>query len=398
MTVNRSREGMLIPRGMPHGKTLGHGRTMNESNGKPGRTSARKWLIFGLATLVVIFVAAASWNLRRAYYRNAAIAAIEKAGGWIDTRPAFDKPYWLSVIAEEFLPGRIDTIGFDRVGITHEMAKHLAWLSETKTLYLGDVTLSESSLSFAESMDELQTLLIRHAALPDSELADLPANLKELWLDGVEIGDEGLTHIFRYRNLLELAVGGRQITDRGTAGISGLSQLQSLSIGETNITDVTMSRLAHLHHLKSLSLSGCLITDAGLMHLEMLNRLEILYLDGTNVTGAGMKHLASLKRLETLALDRTRVNDDGIAQLEAMKHLHTLDLNQTAVTDAGLKHLVALESLFFLSLAATQVTDEGIQVLRALPKLERLDVTDTQVTNAGVSKLRAHLPELEVWN
>ncbi len=172
---------------------------MNESNSKPGRTSARKWLIFGLATLVVVFVPAASWSLRRAYYRNAAIAAIEKAGGWIDTRSAFDKPYWLSVIAEEFLPGRIDTIGFDRVSVTHEMAKHLAWLSETETLYLGNVTLPESSLSFVESMDELQTLLISHTALSDSELADLPANLKQLWLDGVEIGDEGLRHEWHCR-------------------------------------------------------------------------------------------------------------------------------------------------------------------------------------------------------
>jgi len=272
---------------------------MSESNPRPPNASIGKWLAIGLTTLVVLFLVATSYGLRRARHRSAALVAIQDTGGWFWTRPAVDVPTWLHPVTDRWLSECIDTVGIRNEDLFTDMENLLPWLSETRMLHLESVALPATGLSFIESMDDLQGLRCDQTRLSNVDLEYLPANLDFLYMRGTGISDEGFQHVYRFHNLTQLFAVGESITDRGTAKVSELSQLEGLSFPGTNITDVTMSRLANLCRLDYLDLGGCPITDAGMPHLGALEQLEYLSLYETNVSDAGMNYLAFMRNLKS---------------------------------------------------------------------------------------------------
>ena len=67
--------------------------------------------------------------------------------------------------------------------------------------------------------------------------------LRELWLDGTQITDDGLVHLAGMSRLQWLSLGGTQITDNGLVHFKGMARLRYVSLDGTNVTNEGVKKL-----------------------------------------------------------------------------------------------------------------------------------------------------------
>ena len=210
--------------------------TPNAAQPKP----RRRWSQYSLRTLL-IFVTLAGFGfgwfglkVREARQQQAAVAAIEKAGGvvWYDYE--YDQR-----VRDAVLPGP-------------------AWLHAL----LGD--------------DLFRSVFVV-TMYPDESTRSLT--------------DADLEHFEGFARVVSLALGVTQITDAGLKHLGALNQLEFLSVENTRITNDGLRHLRQLTQLRQLSLNGTRVTDAGLDYLQGLVHLEVLDVQGTHVTAEGVAKL-----------------------------------------------------------------------------------------------------------
>jgi len=159
----------------------------------------------GLIVLVLVIGAGLGWIVRSARIQREAVAAIERAHGWV----AYDfeclnrdgmaegkrwMPRWLE-----------DLIGVDY--FSHVTAVWL-WRSRTAT----DATFAQ-----VERLTQVQQLELAQSSISDADLAHLKGltSLSQLGLSGTRVTDAGLAHLKGLTNLSLLYLGGTQVTDAG---------------------------------------------------------------------------------------------------------------------------------------------------------------------------------------
>lgn len=133
--------------------------------------------------------------------------------------------------------------------------------------------------------------------------------VRRLSLIGTQVSDAGLEHLSDVPQLEELSISGTQATDAGLIYLTGLTQLQELSLMDTPVTDTVLENLTGLTQLRKLSFVGGEVTDIGLGHVSKLTTLRRLWVTGAQVTRAGLEHLKALTRLEQLSLTDVPVSD-----------------------------------------------------------------------------------------
>ena len=229
----------------------------------------------GLIVLVLLIGGWLGWIVRNAQVQREAVAAIERAGGWVTYDAGWsDNP---------------DPIG------------RLPWAPKWLVDAVG-----------IDCFAHCDTVRITGKG-SDKELArvgHLPAIISLVFSDA-NVTDAGLAHLKGLTKLSELELNGTQITDAGLVHLKGLKKLSKLNLSYTRITDAGLVRLTGLTNLSKLELDQTAITDAGLAHLEGLSKLSELELTGTSVTDEGLVHVAGLSRLSKLTLSFTRVTDAG---------------------------------------------------------------------------------------
>jgi hypothetical protein len=104
-------------------------------------------------------------------------------------------------------------------------------------------------------------------------------------------GDAGLASIAVLERLEELQLGGFLVTDSGLKHLEGLRSLKVLDLSSCDLTDRGVAHLRGLTGLKVLDLKRTWVTDAGLVHLKGLINLQVLDLEETQVTDAGIREL-----------------------------------------------------------------------------------------------------------
>ena len=129
-------------------------------------------------------------------------------------------------------------------------------------------------------------------ALPPSTSSDsCPVSLGRL-------DDDVIGHISSLHTLRELYLGGNPITDEGVRQLSALEYLEVLNLEGTQITDASMADLAELPQLRILYVNNTRVTDEGIKELRRCIYLEDLDVDGTAVTIGAIRDLRrSLPRL-----------------------------------------------------------------------------------------------------
>jgi hypothetical protein len=157
--------------------------------------------------------------------------------------------------------------------------------------------------SHCQDMTDLRELTIRRAEKIDDEGTEYLqrlSNLRSLWLTQTSISDHTLAHVTGLTKLETLHLGQTNVGDPGMEYVASLPILKRLVLSNTLVTDAGLPSLSRLPALRYLSLGGTKITDAGMPAIARMTQLKHLYLWPTPVTDKGLIHLQSLKNLKQL--------------------------------------------------------------------------------------------------
>ena len=172
----------------------------------------RRYLRFsvrGLLVLVVVVGGGLGWIVREARIQRKAVAAIEKAEGFV-------KYEWEWRDGKNISGGKpwaprwvVDLIGADYFG----HVTHVGWAGPLR--------------------------------LPDTVLAEVGRlnQLQRLWLNNASVTDAGLEHFKGLTKLSDLRLNRTQVTDAGLEHLKGLTKLSDLWLDRTQVTDAGVDEL-----------------------------------------------------------------------------------------------------------------------------------------------------------
>jgi hypothetical protein len=293
----------------------------------------RRWLRFGLRTLLVLitlFCVWLGWFMHGVQKQRKAATRLEKHGARLVYFPFFTMPPW-----NDILPPSV------RRGLNAALP--------------------------SDDWKRLTSVRIESVDFRDEDLdifADLP-HLDRLRLPGTSITDAGLGRLASLKptNLLLLDLMQTKVTDAGLAQVAKLKRLEWLFLAGTGITDSGLEQVAKLADLENLWLDDTQVTDAGIAHLRSLRKLDELSLDRTSVTGACLEHLAAMGSLRVLDLRETEVRGESLAKLAALPKLELLVLKDTPLSDADLPYLRQLSHVAVIWISGTKLSAEAIRQL-----------------------------------
>ena len=210
---------------------------MNESG---GRVKSRRWLRFGLRTLLILLTVGCVWlaivfNQCRRQLR--AVEAIEQAGGLVGFDYQFDAgkkavpspgPPWLRwIVGDELFrtPVHVEIRG-DGIDDAF-LAEHLPGVRSAESLSTQSDGITDSALS---SISRL-------------------SGVKMLHLNSTKISDAGLAHIERMKELVVLGLDSPNLTDAGVARLADLKLLGALTLDHAQLTPESIRALQRLDRL-----------------------------------------------------------------------------------------------------------------------------------------------------
>jgi hypothetical protein len=113
-----------------------------------------------------------------------------------------------------------------------------------------------------------------------------------IYLTDSRSADSVLPQVGRLHWLRELYLGGSSISDQGLRHLKGLTRVVSLDLSATAISDDGLASVEGFYRLRELNLARTRIGDAGIMHLVKLKDLSKLDVSKTRVSVEGTRALA----------------------------------------------------------------------------------------------------------
>ena len=175
-------------------------------------------------------------------------------------------------------------------------------------------------------------------------------------------------------------------------GLPQLSRhrMRSLQIQRVNLRDEDLVRISRFKKLEYLLLNGCNINDADLRHLRNLTKLERLRVSSNEITDDGLRQFENLTQLKELSLTSRQVRGDGLKWLPNVAPITGLDLIGCAISDDAIGNIRRFQNLQSLALRHTEVTDAGL--MRATKNYWLLNVIPSDhCTLEGVRSFRKAL-------
>jgi hypothetical protein len=193
----------------------------------------RRWLRFGLRTLLALMVLAAiplAWKVNRAHKQRRAIAAIEQAGG----TAAFDMATYFGGPEPAGMRDRFGREFFDDV-VRVELVEPT---SEAPFAHLPNLV-SLSDLTLHGDFQEESLLILRQL------------DLRALSLSTPTLSEQTMVSIESLPNLESLLLVSEDLTDAKLARLlDRLPQVKTLHVASTQLTDASLSRLARCNSLQ----------------------------------------------------------------------------------------------------------------------------------------------------
>ena len=297
-------------------------------------------------------------------------------------------------------------------------------LAHDKRLGLRNLPLTAvdvKALFFTIQYAAIELLQLEHIPLDNPSMFEIrkylseTSQLKELYLEGNDIADEGMKHlsdaIKATKSLNHLHISRNTITNKGmeflSEGIMATTSLNHLELWNNEVTEEGMKHLyAGIKGTKCLShleLLGNSISDTGMKELSQavaLNQsLQCLNLTDNKLSSEGMSRLSvALKdttSITELELGYNQLSMESLKQLskaiETTTSITHLKLSQNQINAAGIKHLSnaisAGTSLKHFVLSHNQLSDEGLKYLSdaiaTTTSLIHLVLSQNQITNTG---------------
>ncbi|MEN6423957.1 MAG: hypothetical protein ABFE13_01235 [Phycisphaerales bacterium] len=293
------------------------------------------------------------------------------------------------------------------ISLTPDSARTLAAFRNLKSvdLWLGDRSAPKAVPSLV-ALASLEELCFAGSAVgvsfSNADLAALESlgHLKRLLLPPgeIDVTDEGLVSIARFRQLEYLNLGMARVTKRGLNQLKGLRNLRTLNVqvlpeARRAIDEIPLN-LSSLINLKTLDLRGLALQDADLASLAGMNNLEWLVLDGS-LTDGSLWHLRGLSALKFLGISSISCSSgDGLAHLAGLTKLGDLVLSGR-ITDAALGQLTGIPLLWSLNVTTDEpIRPETVEHLRqSLPTVEYVHIRPLpQVTRPEVDPFSGGQP------
>lgn len=188
-------------------------------------------------------------------------------------------------------PDDLGTISFNECQIEDFQLKHLQHLTGLKCLSLKNTNVSEFGLYFLQGLNKLTTINLSKTPTNDRGLGYLPLNLRNVYLAGTAISNEGVAILSQLPKLRNICLPDR-INDAGIAYLVG-TQLEDLDL--TCCSLITKACFKHFEQMPDLR---CLALPAhiGDDDLDLLSNLKLVSLQfppGTNTTDEGRKRMQS---------------------------------------------------------------------------------------------------------
>jgi internalin A len=203
-------------------------------------------------------------------------------------------------------------------------------------------------------------------------------NLKMLNLaENKKVTAEGLN--FSY--LKELYLSGVQVTENGLKSIGQLKKLETLDLSNTGQPKDTNADTLGKLDLTILAVAGAKdLSDKGLPRLlsGRASKLTALDMSGTPTLAIDERWWAPGNNLGIKAL----------CKLGELQKLKFLSVSGTGLSNRGLKTIGTLASLVYLDVSKTVVTDKGLDYLKSLVQLTNFIKDDTGMTNGANARLR----------
>jgi hypothetical protein len=373
----------------------------------------RRWLRFGLRSLLLTWIALAiwlGWWTYTARQQRDAVAKVQNlsstwghlgtstyysyqiidesrldrpptcdadASSWVP-RFALDRlgrDYFHNVVYVEVWPDIFWRLRGDKVKLAAELGK----LRSLRHLIIANLDVSDEMLQHLVGLRQLRSLELRGVSDESLRLISRLPRLQSLEVHG-EFTDAGLANLRRMRTLRRLEIDSPHPSDEGLRHISQLPNLESLRLGSIafgpdDFTAQGFEKLANCRKLSSLSFwrtTG--VTDEDLRGIAAIGTLEELDLSGADISDAGIQHLLRLTTLRQLVLEYTLITDKAMPSIARLSNLEHIHLNDTASTDAAIATLVRLPKLQSVTLRDGRVTASALELFTRLPELHRLRI------------------------
>lgn len=221
---------------------------------------------------------------------------------------------------------------FESDKLTDEGMKTLSIFSSLQTLKLFDCNeITASGFQSLSQLTSISALSIYQCNLTNDGLrgvSNLTAlRVLDLFRESFEttnITDDGLKLLTKLVLLQKLDLSNcSEITDRGLEYISKLTELRELYLDGTDITDNGLKTISQsFTSLQILSLAGCgfFVTDIGLKSLANLTSIHTLYLPCFHeITDNGLKSLSTLTSLRKLDVFCCKqITENGLKSLSSL--------------------------------------------------------------------------------
>jgi Leucine-rich repeat (LRR) protein len=188
--------------------------------------------------------------------------------------------------------GALTTLRARSTAINSESLRTLQAITSLRVLALTSCPINDQGIRYLAALKSLREMVIENTAVSGAGFDVFPpdAQLTELWAKGSALDDNGLGEVKKLRQLRVLSIPVTKITDSGLKAIADMS-LRELYVGGNNISDEGLAHLSNMKSLRTLYLPGNPITDAGLHHLYELSSLQELRLSETKITKKGIRAL-----------------------------------------------------------------------------------------------------------
>lgn len=304
-------------------------------------------------------------------------------------------------------------IGSTRLG--RASLPHLARMPQLEMLFLEDVPLDETTLSFFQQM---KLKLLYGVKIPDKNLRllpELPTLTRLPFASSRQIRDTDLRYIRHLKDVDEVYV-------RLTNGWSDTSQLAHLTrlprlervmlrapdhtfTGPRSDEQIDLGGFAALARVPKLKLLQVPSDDRLLSAVAQCPHIEHLTLqsNGGRLTLDGLQALTNMHHLRELWVEEDLVSDESLALIGQIPTLECLTLHRSTanrprddhptempgnLTSSGFEPLTRLPRLRKLSANAWGVDNEVLGVLGRIRTLEELSIGNSNISDAGMMQLR----------
>lgn len=242
-----------------------------------------------------------------------------------------------------------------------------------RSLDLFDTSVDDEFLEIVGGRGALTSVHIAGETITDRGLAFLAEKnrITSFLLSGVpHATDRCLESVAQCKTIRELYLDGTSITDDGLQCVSDLPDIWSLNVSNTSITDEGIGRIAS-NTIQLISFDNCAIEGTGFSTWSQSDKMSF-YGHGSGLTDDGFATAcASLSRMWNVIISNTLIGNDGVRALAGQSPT-MLRINKSKIDRAGIEWIVANIPVEGLDVDPTQLSKAEAQ---SLPKPRRLRIS-----------------------